>query len=738
MTEGDTGNPARPWAIALVHGIGTTSPLPMIQEVGDALRTVRPDLKLATDAEVHEVHEPGGVIRHNVIRHGSIGGTDVRIGTAHWADITFYRRGLANMIGALMMTAFGVRFFAQVASRTIPGANWLVRCLAFCLRHVLQFMVQFLALVIFPVTLVSLVFSCMGLLGEYVFKVKASFVQKEAIALLGLVMCVTIAAVGWKNSWEIRKERPLSLAIFSLIAIYGAIVATLLLIGDYIWLPRSPERAWSLTWHFTREETPPIAATHDRLPIVIRSALSQLARNFLYVPLADRIAIVDRTGVYFALLHVAQIVAGIVMISLTLIAVTLLAILLPVARLTGTRIRTFVFATVSVISIWIINLILLWPENLATFAAMTEFLDNSIKPKIVTITTIDWLSLTSRSMPLDLAVEPKNRTGFMLNRYYRDTYPLMWFETAFLIFLFSTLILVLSVLTARAWWCRRQSKADLEAFAVPPGAPGPRLNNWPRVIISRGYVILVLMLIVAVPYILFALALHETEFGKRLPLLQFIAPWLPTHEISVGAEWARFGLIVFLLLFALFSHYISAGAKLVLDVVNHFTAPAQDYPVRHRIARRFEEMIDTLLQANDKPDLVIISHSQGTVITLDALLRDDWIAKTLDRVSSLTVVTFGSPITHVYQEYFPRLYPKLSETSLSHLSLHPKLKWFNVYRIDDYVGTYIDPSIRDFPINIPAPRGGHTDYWQQDVLARLFAHPWMHQVLVPAPRTAAP
>ena len=101
-----------------------------------------------------------------------------------------------------------------------------------------------------------------------------------------------------------------------------------------------------------------------------------------------------------------------------------------------------------------------------------------------------------------------------------------------------------------------------------------------------------------------------------------------------------------------------------------------------------------------------------------------------DRVSSLTILTFGSPLTHIYQHYFCHVYPSCKDLpQFKAASQDGKIRWINSYRLDDYIGTYIDNSIPSFPINVPMPFGGHTNYWRKDVFERLFAEPAMATVL---------
>jgi hypothetical protein len=213
--------------------------------------------------------------------------------------------------------------------------------------------------------------------------------------------------------------------------------------------------------------------------------------------------------------------------------------------------------------------------------------------------------------------------------------------------------------------------------------------------------------------------------------------------------------VVGMVLFLVAAHAIQRAVKLSLDVVNHFAAPNKQFPIRTRIADRLADTLDFLLSQKDKPHLVIVCHSQGTVVTLDTLLGYQkhvyegrwplrsrkqvwqpglWETRLQNEVASLTILTFGSPITHLYQHYFPSLYPKLgSMPALQGLEAEiaaGRVRWFNSYRVDDYIGTWIDPARENFPVNVPMPVGGHTSYWRQDVFERLFAEPGMEDVLV--------
>lgn len=157
-----------------------------------------------------------------------------------------------------------------------------------------------------------------------------------------------------------------------------------------------------------------------------------------------------------------------------------------------------------------------------------------------------------------------------------------------------------------------------------------------------------------------------------------------------------------------------------LETVGSLTDPAQDrlprgYWMRHRIQDRLATLVAELL-ANETPDrVIIVAHSQGTVIALDTLDRD---GKGWAEGRELRLVTMGSPYTHVYNRYFPLSFPPHRKRP----NLAPGgvlAGWTNIFRVDDFVGTHIDaPRNRPegnahphWPTECPVPTGGHTMYW---------------------------
>jgi len=450
-----------------------------------------------------------------------------------------------------------------------------------------------------------------------------------------------------------------------------------------------------------------------------------------------------------------------------------------VVKVLGRSANTMIFAVVSVVSIWIAMSLLLWPENLANHSAQARFVDQAEADRIgcVEVDVLKAWNDPSASGRLDWAWNERDRKSLLIGkeniksgqcpsvcpgnaacapvfkkgevpRTLGDTYPVSWFESAYLVFLLACLFVFTAIFLARKAWLSTRSTENLDGYAPTAGAQLPRQANWPRHIVSALYTAVVVIFLFGVSTY-FLVRVIDVNFPQVLPtVVGWFGAHMPAgeksthHEVTIGAEFVRLAVILFVAGFVLFSTYMANGLKLVLDVVNHFTQPNKHYPVRKRIAKRFDEMVELLLAPSQNPHLLIIAHSQGTVITIDALMDEERLKSILDRVSSLTIITCGSPLTHVYQRYFPREYPELASipdpgsthqskaTDLKKLSEDPRVRWINAYRIDDYVGTYIENSIPNFPINVPLPTGGHLRYWEADVMNRIFERPEIKDVLL--------
>lgn len=129
-----------------------------------------------------------------------------------------------------------------------------------------------------------------------------------------------------------------------------------------------------------------------------------------------------------------------------------------------------------------------------------------------------------------------------------------------------------------------------------------------------------------------------------------------------------------------------------------------------------------------RPELVIVSHSQGTMVAIE-VLNDPEMAWLSGCFSHTSLLTMGSPFTYLYQTYFGHLYPSLNAPQWDDLRTRLD-RWVNLFRIDDFVGQKIEFPIkgkslqettmlaRDTSATIQTctdhPLGcrGHTNYWE--------------------------
>jgi hypothetical protein len=145
------------------------------------------------------------------------------------------------------------------------------------------------------------------------------------------------------------------------------------------------------------------------------------------------------------------------------------------------------------------------------------------------------------------------------------------------------------------------------------------------------------------------------------------------------------------------------------------TGAGPERPRRQRIAERLDTLARELTCKDGFDDLVFVVHSQGSVIVYDYLLAGGGTCAELLSARP-HLVTFGSPLTHLYQFYFK----DYDELGRSIGALKPQLaSWTNLYRVDDYVGRQIDDGEGGFVENKVLAAGGHMNYWSERALAEV-------------------
>jgi hypothetical protein len=172
----------------------------------------------------------------------------------------------------------------------------------------------------------------------------------------------------------------------------------------------------------------------------------------------------------------------------------------------------------------------------------------------------------------------------------------------------------------------------------------------------------------------------------------------------------------------------------ILDVDNYLRVhPRNDNP-RSRIFARYLSLL-RYLATQDYDGIVIVAHSQGSVITADVLRfwQRDPASVQLPQLPPLRLFTMGSPIHQLYSFSFPHLYgwaAHYDEPSADRTCDYPQpqalgvQEWVNAYGSGDYVGRYLWGRDRQmYQANWPYPtghdncsefclsEGAHTHYW---------------------------
>lgn len=158
-----------------------------------------------------------------------------------------------------------------------------------------------------------------------------------------------------------------------------------------------------------------------------------------------------------------------------------------------------------------------------------------------------------------------------------------------------------------------------------------------------------------------------------------------------------------------------------LDVDNHFREfPRRAIP-RARIFSRYMALLEHLAaQGYDR--IVIVAHSQGTVITAELLRylkqralcqrskEDDRVKLLWQRIEGkVELVTAGCPLRQLYAARFPDLYGWLNRRLDQPVPLAAELgvnRWINTYTTGDYVGRWLWFRATDNDVYRDAPRAG--------------------------------
>jgi hypothetical protein len=178
------------------------------------------------------------------------------------------------------------------------------------------------------------------------------------------------------------------------------------------------------------------------------------------------------------------------------------------------------------------------------------------------------------------------------------------------------------------------------------------------------------------------------------------------------------GTTALLALFPLVVKPIRLGLDLAHDVISYIyyecergrtilsTRRTDGHPTPVR--SRFHAVVDHLVNDLRVERLVIVAHSQGSVIALDELAHG-WAQNNLPE--GVSFVTAGSPISHLYGHYFPNMYSDWNDAKWSKF-FQRVVRWANFYRFGDYVGTTVSPPTKCDFHEKALGAGAHTGYFR--------------------------
>ena len=203
-------------------------------------------------------------------------------------------------------------------------------------------------------------------------------------------------------------------------------------------------------------------------------------------------------------------------------------------------------------------------------------------------------------------------------------------------------------------------------------------------------------------YLAFVIQQFALPAGTAGGFVQWLAGWLDYFQggtLIAAGKWLAGGALT---LAALGSRFTQTFGRLrvaidaVLDVDNYFGDPPNRQPPRARIYSRFASLLAYLRDSGYRR-IVIVAHSQGTVISAD-LLRYLHVKQRMAEVVGaipVSLVTVGSPLRDLYAERFPLLYGWMGSNNGGFATAAPSAadigatEWVNACRSGDYVGRFI-------------------------------------------------
>ncbi len=231
-----------------------------------------------------------------------------------------------------------------------------------------------------------------------------------------------------------------------------------------------------------------------------------------------------------------------------------------------------------------------------------------------------------------------------------------------------------------------------------------RIDVGAATIVAAG---VLLAMVTGVTLVFFRLGI-ETTIPAFTAVLKFFADasgdWLKVFVISAGTATVALSAAGGLL--SRYAPWLRAPLDAALDVDNHFREFPRKAIPRARIFSRFFAVLEAVA-AQDYDHIVIVSHSQGTVIATEFLryLKErtalapqrqhlDPVASLWQRLNGrIALVTAGCPLRQLYAARFPVLYGWVLEQHGAALGPVADdvgvLRWVNLYATGDYVGRWL-------------------------------------------------
>jgi hypothetical protein len=209
-------------------------------------------------------------------------------------------------------------------------------------------------------------------------------------------------------------------------------------------------------------------------------------------------------------------------------------------------------------------------------------------------------------------------------------------------------------------------------------------------------------LIGGVVYLAFVYRQFAFAPGAGGALARWVARGLDYFEgetLVAAGKWLAGGAVTLAALGTRFTETLGrlrVGIDAILDVDNYFRDPPNRRPPRARIFSRYASLL-AYLRERGYARIVIVSHSQGTVVSAE-LLRYLHVQRRLPEIVGTTpiaLVTVGSPLRDLYAAHFPLLYGWIDSRAASFAAAKPSasdigaVEWVNACRSGDYVGRFL-------------------------------------------------